>query len=255
LKKIINSAKYLFVAAVAGLAMISLITSSLPVALIPVSKTAGSKVFIAWLFAIILLTACISIIINKMTTTAAYIIAAVFFFILVAIHLPLLIPDVHNANEWVAFLEILSISCGGFLLAAIVNTDIENTRRNIFILKSATIAKFVFALAIVIFGVQHIMYEQFIITLIPAWLPFKQFWAYMVEAAFILTPISILLNIKTRLATFLLGLMFITWVLILHAPRVFNAPKIKAEWTSMFIALAMGGISLMIASIQKKTIK
>jgi hypothetical protein len=48
-------------------------------------------------------------------------------------------------------------------------------------------------------------------------------------------------NIKARLAATLLGIMFFTWVFILHLPRVVSASHNGNEWTSAFVALAMCG--------------
>src|SRR6267378_1049524 len=80
-----------------------------------------------------------------------------------------------------------------------------------------------------------------------SWIPARLFWANAVGIAFIATTLSLLTNIKARLAATLLGLMFLTWVLILHLPRVAAAPHNGNEWTSAFVALAMCGGAWMIA--------
>ena len=91
------------------------------------------------------------------------------------------------------------------------------------------------------------MYADFIATLVPAWIPFKLFWAYFIGVAFSLTSVSLLTNIKTRLAAALLGFMFLFWVIFLHLPRVAGDTHIEPEKTSMFIALAMCGVFFTIA--------
>jgi uncharacterized membrane protein YphA (DoxX/SURF4 family) len=102
-------------------------------------------------------------------------------------------------------------------------------------------------MALVVFSIQHFMYADFIATLIPAWMPFRVSWAYFVGVAFMAAAISILSGILSRLSALLLALMFMLWVIMLHAPRVIGSMRIEAEWTSMFIALAMGAISLLLA--------
>jgi len=90
------------------------------------------------------------------------------------------------------------------------------------------------------------MYGQFVSTLVPAWIPARLFWAYFVGVAFFAASASLTLNIKGSLAAALLGLMFFTWVVILHAPRIVSAMHAN-EWTSGVVALAMSGGALLLA--------
>jgi hypothetical protein len=50
-----------------------------------------------------------------------------------------------------------------------------------------------------------------------------------------------------RLSGILLGMMFLLWVVLLHAPRVAMSPHNGNEWTSEFVALAMCGASFVLA--------
>src|SRR5713226_7889837 len=53
---------------------------------------------------------------------------------------------------------------------------------------------------LVVFGVQHFLYARFVAALVPSWIPGHLFWAYAVGIAFIATTLSIIVNIKARLA-------------------------------------------------------
>ena len=55
-----------------------------------------------------------------------------------------------------------------------------------------------------------------------------------------------LTRVQEQLATALLSVMFGTWVLVLHIPRVIAHPRTGNEWTSMLIAAAMCGGSLIV---------
>jgi hypothetical protein len=59
--------------------------------------------------------------------------------------------------------------------------------------------------------------------------------------------VAILFNVCARLAATWLGIMFLLWFIILHAPRVAAAVHNADEWTSAFVALAMGGASFIVA--------
>ncbi len=73
--------------------------------------------------------------------------------------------------------------------------------------------------------------------------------------AFFASAISIFLNIQVRLSATLLGSMFLIWVLTLHIPLVIAHVHDETQWTSLFVALAMCGISFILAgAFNKKSI-
>lgn len=253
MKKITQLGSYLFTIAILGFGIIQLITANLPSEFLPLPQNMIGKNVLALTTGIFFITASLGIILNKSAKLLAIIIGLLFLLFLALIHIPKLTSNIYNPSEWVAFLETLSFSCGAFILASILPTTSS------FLLKwesnSSKIIKvtvYLFAVALLIFGVQHIMYEQFIITLIPGWIPFKILFSHLVKFAFIATSISIILNWKQQLSTFLLGSMFLIWSLILHAPRVASTPKLEPEWTSLFVALAMSGICFIISGYKGK---
>jgi uncharacterized membrane protein len=100
-----------------------------------------------------------------------------------------------------------------------------------------------FALASVVFGIDHFLISHFIAGLIPRWIPGGLFWAYFTGIAFIAAGASIATAWMARWAATLLGVMFGLWFLLLHAPRLANRAFTHDpnEWSSAFIALAMWG--------------
>jgi uncharacterized membrane protein len=114
--------------------------------------------------------------------------------------------------------------------------------------KLATIGRFIFGASMVVFGIQHFMYGQFIATLVPSWLPWHIFWTYFFGVALIAAGISIVTTVQARLAATLLGVMFLLWVVVLHSPRVAANPHNGDEWSSLFVAIAMCGSCLIIAA-------
>jgi hypothetical protein len=101
-------------------------------------------------------------------------------------------------------------------------------------------------LSLVVFAVQHFMYAGFVAMLIPAWIPGRLFWAYFTGAAFVAAALAMTTKVMARLASLLLGVMFLLWVLILHVPRVAHAMHDGNEVTSLFVALAMSGIGFIL---------
>ena len=182
--------------------------------------------------------------IRKTMHRAALLIGLLLFILFIYPHLVTLLGDMHNPNPWTVTAEDLALASGAFIISG----DARNPTAPLGKSALARNGRILFAISLIVFAVQHFLYADFIATLVPAWIPFKLFWAYFIGVAFSLASISLLINVKTRLASALLGFMFLFWVIFLHLPRVAAATHIEPEKTSMFIALAMCGVFFTIAS-------
>lgn len=111
---------------------------------------------------------------------------------------------------------------------------------------------FVAALMVVV-GVQHLHFATFVATLVPAWIPWRFFWACFVGVSFFAAAASFVSKIQVRLAGILLGMMFLIFVLIVHSPRIAIRFRNQNEWTSGFVALAMTGVGFILASAFAKS--
>jgi uncharacterized membrane protein len=179
---------------------------------------------------------------------AALLLAVMLFVLFVGQRLTRLLPHLHDPGPWTSAAEVLCL-CGGALIVA-GTFPAERPpliRDDKAVSKIIVLGRYIFALPLIVFGVQHYLYAQFVATLVPAWIPARLFWAYFVGVAFCATALAVVTQIRARTATFLLGLMFFLWVLIVHAPRVAAASHNGNEWTSLVVALAMCGSSWALA--------
>ena len=107
---------------------------------------------------------------------------------------------------------------------------------------------YLFAVSLIVFGSIHFLVAHFIASLIPAWIPGRLFWTYLTGMALIASGISIAIRQLDEWAGFLLGVMFLLWVVLLHAPRVAADRHNPDEWSSALIALGMCGGSWIVAN-------
>jgi len=215
--------------------------------LMPIPLSFSGRQFLIYIISIVLIIASICIVIKKMDRLAATIIGILFLLLFLTIHLAKIFADPHNGGLWAAAFEVFAIGGGALFLARISSTGMNKTQNAII-----RTGRYLFAISLLVFGIQHFIYADYISTLITPWIPLKLFWAYFVGLAFIATSVSIFISIKTRLATLWLGIMFLLWFLILHLPRAVADMHNENEWTSAFVALAMCGISFMISASQPK---
>lgn len=96
-------------------------------------------------------------------------------------------------------------------------------------------------LFLVLTGIQHFMFTEFVASLIPAWFPGDAVgWTYFAGVALIAGGIGLFLPPTARMAAFLSGLMVFSWFWIVHIPRTFVG---ISDSIAVFEALAVSGIA------------
>jgi uncharacterized membrane protein len=151
--------------------------------------------------------------------------------------------------------KALSIGSGAFIVAASFVKQEESSFSK-FVFQLATIGKYLVALFLLVGGVQHFIFADFVKFLVPEWIPGAVFWTYLAGVALIASGIGLIINIKSSLAALLAGSMIMIWVFVLHVPRAI-ANQNQNEWTAVFEALAISSVLLVLffSFEQKKTEK
>jgi uncharacterized membrane protein len=202
----------------------------------------------AYLIGVVLVATGTSIAIRKKARLSALIVGGLFLFFVAFLHTLHVSAVIHNGVDRTRALEPLALAAAAFVLAGVLPTEVPgSTARENGSDKLILAGRLVWAFTMVIFGAQHFMYAAFIASLIPAWIPGHLFWVYFTGVGFMAAGLAIAVNVLGQLATAMLGLMFLLWVLVLHGPRVIAQPHNGDELSSLFVALATGGGALVIA--------
>lgn len=244
LQPLYKSGRYFFAFAILAFGIIQLNVQEFMTGFLPLSKTLPGKMIFLYIISLVFVIGGICMCIDKTTRRAALTVGSLLLILLIYPHLYSLVTDLHNPAPWTSSAEDLAI-CAGTLIVAGGATGPANPSSSPDYFRMGRIA---FAIALIVFAVQHFMYADYIAGLIPTWIPFKLFLTYFIGVAFVLACISLLTEIKTRLACILLGFMFLFWVIFLHLPRVAADTHSEPEKTSMFVAFAFCGIFFMLAS-------
>lgn len=245
--------KILFAVCLAGFAIVQFVTGSFPTALIPLPKDLPGQQVGAYITGLIYLATSISIFTGKKAKTMLAITGLVFLIIVLYPQLPRLISDVHNPGAWIGLLEILCLSAGSFIIADSFGvSDGLAYRWTSAIRIAAIVGRYLVAIAFIIFGIQHIMYEPFIYTLMPQWMPGIKILSKIVIIGFLAGPLAIIINVQARLACLLLAAMFLCFFLFLHISLIIKNYQKESEWTSLFVVLAMTAICLVMAAKVRK---
>ena len=108
------------------------------------------------------------------------------------------------------------------------------------------------SLYLILCGVQHFMFVDFVKDLVPTYVPGHVFWTYFAGVALIAGGVGILIPLTARLAATLTGVMIFLWVLMLHIPRAVAAPgaaQKQNEWIAVFEALCISGIAFVLIQL------
>lgn len=201
--------------------------------------------WISWASGVCLLVAGVSLAMNWKARAAGMMLGIALLLRVAIVHLPKFFANLHDPGPWTSGGEILALSGGAFIVADAASGIIQHAARTFD--PTTRLGHYFASTLLLIVGVQHLIYGRFIATLIPSWIPGHVFFAYFVGIAFFAAALAILTERSATLASTLLGLTFLVWVLILHAPRVAAAPHNGSEWTSAIMALAMSGTAFAVA--------
>ncbi len=105
-----------------------------------------------------------------------------------------------------------------------------------------------YALAIAAFGVEHFTQTKGIASIVPAWIPWHEFWVYLIGACFIAAALSLVTGIQTRLAASLLAATFFLFVVLMDAPAWAQIPQNRFALALMLRELSFSGGALALAA-------
>jgi putative oxidoreductase len=112
----------------------------------------------------------------------------------------------------------------------------------------SALGRFIYAVPFVIIGIFHFMKAGDMAGLISKW-PVAEGFVYISGLALILAGVSIFLNIKARLASLLLALLLLIFILTIHIPALMNGNQM--EMGSLLKDTALLGAALTYSGILK----
>jgi len=235
--------RFLFALGMAMLGVQIPLVADFALGLAPVPEWLPMQLPLAYLSAAVLLGASVLVASGFRAQFGAIAAALLFLVWFVLLQLPRLAAHPDDGQVWKFAFEVLALFAATWLLAANAPPLAAAP-----IAAGAVWAPRIFGICLLVFGELHCVYPDYVASAIPAWLPAHTFFAYFTGAAHIAAGIAIVTGIQARLAATLLGAMFLSWVVLLHIPRVAAAPDSRVEWTSLLIAITLSGAAWLVAN-------
>ena len=183
---------------------------------------------------------------GKWARLAASALAVVLLTWTVVLHVPQLVANPLGGALNGTF-ETFALFGTAWVLAATLPADSAKQKWDALVDRGAVLGRLCFAVSLPVFGIAHFQYHDFVASWVPKWIPFPLFWAYFTGAAHCAAGVAILVNVLARLAATLAAVMYGSWALIVHIPRILAAPRDAFEWNGLFVASALCAGALLVA--------
>src|SRR5690349_5858846 len=213
--------------AVAGVGMLHLSSGVFRPLVSPI-PAGDSYGFIIYIFGVYFVVSGMLIAFDKRLRITSIILAYVLILFIVFSHFPWVFFLSPHGLELASFTNTLKLSAftGGALLIAF-GSRAENMPGNFMaaLARLAPFGKYFFCIMLLIFGIDHFVYRDFVSGLVPKWIPLPLFWTYFTGIALIGSALSIVTNVKVKLVARLLAIMLFIWLLTIHLVLAIRFPN------------------------------
>ncbi len=194
----------------------------------------------AWISGVVLIAAGLSLAAERTARVGALVVAGLLAASATALHGPLMVG--HPVEDADALFHVLAIGCGAMALAISLSEGAWTAPAGLAV-------RLAFGVATIGHGVMHFLFFKFSADFIPAWIPWHAFWAGATGAAQIAAGLAILANILARPAALATGLMYLSWVPLVHIPRTLATPAVPGEWTDIGVCAVLAAATFLVAGI------
>jgi uncharacterized membrane protein len=202
----------------------------------PVPKGVPAREVLVYLCALISLGSGLGLLWPRTAATAARVLIAWFLLLRV----PEVFPAPTAVGSWYGCAETAVMVAAAWVLYAWFATDWDRRRFGFATGdKGVRIARMLYGLALIFFGVGHFAYVKQTVVLVPAWLPGHVFWAYFTGGTFIGAGMAVLIDVCARLAAALSVLQIGMFIPLVWLPIVAAGHISAFQWGEFVVTCAL----------------
>jgi uncharacterized membrane protein len=169
---------------------------------------------------------------------------ATLYFVGALLWMPRIIGYGYLFGVWNGFAEEFVMVAAALLVLQTARVDHSSPS------PSVRIARVLFGLCNVSFGIEHFTAIPQTASMVPSWLPFGgRFWAIATGVAMLLAGLSLISGILAQFAAWALTLLFATFEVAIWIPRVAGDPHHQIPWAGSAMNLAVAASACMVAEV------
>lgn len=230
----------LFALTMIALGILGLIQGHFTAVWDPVPKGTPAREVLVYLCALISLVSGIGLLLVRTASAAARLLLAYLLIWFLLFRLPVIFHAPFVPVTWEGCGETVVVIAAAWVLYAWFATDMDKRHLGFAVKENGVrLARVLYGLAMIAFGVAHLAYVKDTASLVPAWLPGHVVWVYITGFAYIAAGLAILIGIWARLAATLSTLQMGLFTLLVWVPIVAAGATDPSQWSETLVSWAL----------------
>lgn len=235
----IRASHAIFAVVLIGLAVIGLVKGDFAPGLPPVPESLPGRQPFAYLCDVIYLTCGTGLLWRRTAALAARVLFGYLLLWFLLLRIPWLFVSFTVDIWWSAGCAAVIAGTAWALYAGLAG-DWDRQRLGFFTGDTGLlIARMLFGLGLIPFGLAHFIYLGATAPLVPSWMLWPVFWSYFTGAAFIAAGLAMIFGVFARLAAALVVLQFAMLTLLVWVPRIIEGSMTPFQWNEFVVSILL----------------
>lgn len=231
-----------------GLGLLGLIKGDFIQVWQPVPKWLPAHEVLAYLCALVSMACGVGLLWRQSAASAARVLLVYFVLLTLAFKARFIILAPTQEGSYQSCGENAVLVAGAWVLYAWFATDWDKQHAGFATgEKGVRIARVIYALAMIAFGLSHFAYLNLTAPLVPGWLPWHVGWAYFTGAAYLAAAVAMLTGVWARLAAVLSTVMMGGFTFLVWAPMALAGSLSPFQWGEFVVSWALTAAGWVVA--------
>ena len=235
-----------FAATMITLGIMGLVKGDFTPIWLPVPKSMPAREALAYLCAIVSLVSGIGLLWQRAAAVASRVLLGFLLAWLLLLNVPYLVLHPGMQLTWAASKTAVMVAAAWVLYVWFAGGQDAPRLRFATGDQGLRIARTLYGLALIPFGIAHFTYLDRTVSMVPGWLPWHLAWAYLTGGAFIAAGIAVLIGVCARLAAVLSVWELGMFTLLVWIPVVAAGPD-AMQWREFVVSWALTAAAWVVA--------